>query len=132
MSEDVFSTHAVCKMVGVSYRQLDYWDRAGIISPAQKARGSGTKRRYTASDVRRVLIIKQLMVGGAREKWSERLRKVVQQLPSEIPDMRWLVVGTTKGAGLATEKSLSAACVKYGPGCIVIDLEPSASKARAS
>ncbi|HET9092928.1 MAG TPA: MerR family transcriptional regulator, partial [Acidimicrobiales bacterium] len=42
----------VCKIVGITYRQLDHWDRTGLVSPSlAAARGSGTQRLYSYRDV---------------------------------------------------------------------------------
>ncbi|HSO51072.1 MAG TPA: MerR family transcriptional regulator, partial [Acidimicrobiia bacterium] len=35
----------VCKLVGITYRQLDYWARTNLIKPSlQQANGSGSQR----------------------------------------------------------------------------------------
>ena len=40
----------VCKIVGISYRQLDYWARTDLVRPSlADARGSGTQRRYSTA-----------------------------------------------------------------------------------
>jgi DNA-binding transcriptional MerR regulator len=55
----------VCKIVGISYRQLDHWDRTGLIRPSLAlARGSGTQRLYSYRDVVVLRIIKQLLDAG--------------------------------------------------------------------
>lgn len=42
----------VCRLAGVSYRQLDYWDRTGTLSPTGAAAGgSGTQRLYSCADL---------------------------------------------------------------------------------
>jgi DNA-binding transcriptional MerR regulator len=51
--------------VGISYRQLDYWARTGLLRPSlAEARGSGTKRRYSYRDVLELKVIKQLLDAG--------------------------------------------------------------------
>jgi hypothetical protein len=38
---------AVCRIVGITYRQLDYWARTGLVEPSlRRAEGSGTQRLY--------------------------------------------------------------------------------------
>jgi DNA-binding transcriptional MerR regulator len=55
----------VCALVGISYRQLDYWARTGLLRPSlAEARGSGTKRRYSYRDVLELKVIKQLLDAG--------------------------------------------------------------------
>ena len=42
----------VCKIVGISYRQLDYWARTDLVRPSlADAQGSGTQRRYSYRDL---------------------------------------------------------------------------------
>jgi len=54
-------TVEACVRAGLSYRQLDYWVRTGAVTPSlAQARGSGTRRRWSAHDVRRLRAIGQL------------------------------------------------------------------------
>jgi hypothetical protein len=39
----------ICRAADITYRQLDYWARTGVLEPViAPARGSGTQRRYSA------------------------------------------------------------------------------------
>lgn len=40
----------VCARAGCTYRQLDFWTRAGYLKPARAARGHGTQRLYTPDE----------------------------------------------------------------------------------
>lgn len=46
-----YSTHEVCELTGLSFRQLDYWARLGVIWPAVEARGSGSHRVWSEQQV---------------------------------------------------------------------------------
>lgn len=60
-----YSGPQVCKLVGITYRQLDYWARTGLLRPSiNDARGSGSKRRYSYHDVVELKVIKQLLDAG--------------------------------------------------------------------
>lgn len=60
-----YSGPEVCSLVGISYRQLDYWARTGLLTPSlATAKGSGTKRRYSYRDVLELKVIKQLLDAG--------------------------------------------------------------------
>lgn len=60
-----FSGPQVCRLAGVTYRQLDYWARTELVTPSiQEAAGSGSKRTYSYSDVLEVKVIKSLLDGG--------------------------------------------------------------------
>ena len=55
----------VCKIVGITYRQLDYWARTDLIRPSiADARGSGTQRRYSYRDLVDLKVIKSLLDAG--------------------------------------------------------------------
>ena len=42
----------VCSIVGITYRQLDYWARTDLLRPSiVDASGSGSQRRYSYGDV---------------------------------------------------------------------------------
>lgn len=52
-------------MVGVSYRQLDYWDRTALVSPSVRAaRGRGSPRLYSFSDLVSLMMIQRLKEAG--------------------------------------------------------------------
>lgn len=64
--EDIaYSTKDVCGVTGVTYRQLDYWTRTGLVgASAIPARGSGNRRRYEFRDVLEVKIVSRLLQAG--------------------------------------------------------------------
>ena len=52
-------------MVGITYRQLDYWARTGLLRPSiSEARGSGSQRRYSYPDLVQLKVIKRLLDAG--------------------------------------------------------------------
>ncbi|MFI5035237.1 MAG: MerR family transcriptional regulator [Acidimicrobiales bacterium] len=60
-----FSGPTVCRLTGVTYRQLDYWARTALVTPSiTPARGSGSKRAYSYGDVLEVKVIKSLLSSG--------------------------------------------------------------------
>ena len=60
-----FSGPAVCRISGVTYRQLDYWARTGLVTPSvTPAQGSGSKRVYSYADLVEVKVIKALIDAG--------------------------------------------------------------------
>lgn len=55
----------VCTIVGITYRQLDYWARTGLLRPSlAEAAGSGSKRLYSYRDVLELKVIKKLLDSG--------------------------------------------------------------------
>jgi DNA-binding transcriptional MerR regulator len=55
----------VCSIVGITYRQLDYWARTELLRPSiSEARGSGSQRRYSYEDLLALKVIKRLLDAG--------------------------------------------------------------------
>jgi len=68
----------VCRIVGISYRQLDYWARTGLVRPSLRdAQGSGTQRLYSFQDLVTLKVIKKLIDTGVS---LQRVRKAVNHL----------------------------------------------------
>jgi DNA-binding transcriptional MerR regulator len=64
----------VCKRAGVTYRQLDYWVRTGVVTPSiVHAQGSGRQHRWSEADVERVRIINDLLNSGYSLQGARRL-----------------------------------------------------------
>jgi len=54
-----------CSAAGISYRQLDYWARTGLVEPSVRtATGSGTSRLYGFRDILVLKIVKRLLDAG--------------------------------------------------------------------
>src|ERR1700739_2035563 len=55
----------VCKIVGITYRQLDYWARTDLLHPSiSEARGSGSPRRDSYTGPGPLTVIKRLLDAG--------------------------------------------------------------------
>jgi DNA-binding transcriptional MerR regulator len=55
----------VCTIVGITYRQLDYWARTDLLHPSiSEAHGSGSQRRYSYPDLVQLKVIKRLLDSG--------------------------------------------------------------------
>ncbi|MCD5312319.1 MerR family transcriptional regulator [Kineosporia babensis] len=54
-----------CRAAGITYRQLDYWARTGLVQPTvRNATGSGTQRLYSFRDVLVLKVVKRLLDTG--------------------------------------------------------------------
>jgi DNA-binding transcriptional MerR regulator len=72
----------VCKLVGISYRQLDYWARTDLMRPSlADAQGSGTQRRYSYRDLVALKVIKSLLDAGVS---LQTARKAIEYLRSHM------------------------------------------------
>jgi DNA-binding transcriptional MerR regulator len=77
----------VCNLVGITYRQLDYWARTDLLRPSiQSAQGSGSQRRYSFTDVVQLKVIKRLLDAGmSLKKIRQAMEILVRQLQSDQP-----------------------------------------------
>jgi DNA-binding transcriptional MerR regulator len=54
-----------CAAAGITYRQLDYWARTGLVEPSVRpASGSGTQRLYGFRDILVLKVVKRLLDAG--------------------------------------------------------------------
>ncbi len=66
-SEAGYSGTKAAKIVGISYRQLDYWARTGLVRPSvADAKGSGSRRAYSYRDLLELRVIKSLLDAGIK------------------------------------------------------------------
>ncbi len=67
MEQQGFSGKMAAEVVGISYRQLDYWARTDLLKPTfAEAHGSGSRRLYSYRDLLELRIIKKLLDAGIR------------------------------------------------------------------
>jgi DNA-binding transcriptional MerR regulator len=60
-----FRGPVACNAAGITYRQLDYWARTGLVVPEVRgAAGSGTQRLYSFRDILILKVIKRLIDAG--------------------------------------------------------------------
>lgn len=81
-SKDGFRGPQVCKIVGITYRQLDHWARTDLVTPSvHAATGSGTQRLYSYGDVVELRVIKGLLDSGLS---LQKARKAVEYLRETV------------------------------------------------
>lgn len=69
-----------CSAAGITYRQLDYWARTGLVEPSiRTASGSGTQRLYGFRDILVLKIVKRLLDAGVS---LQNIRTAVDHLRS--------------------------------------------------
>ena len=70
------------EIVGITYRQLDYWARTDLVRPSvADAQGSGSRRAYSYQDLLELKVIKTLLDAGIR---LEQVREVFHYLRNEL------------------------------------------------
>lgn len=68
----------VCRITGITYRQLDYWTRSGLVSATiTPAKGCGSTRLYSFRDLLEIKIITKLLDVGLS---LQKVRTAVHQL----------------------------------------------------
>jgi DNA-binding transcriptional MerR regulator len=67
-----------CAAAGITYRQLDYWARTGLVVPSiRSAHGSGAQRLYGFRDILELKVVKRLLDTGMS---IQQIRVAVQHL----------------------------------------------------
>jgi DNA-binding transcriptional MerR regulator len=67
-----------CAAAGITYRQLDYWARTGLVEPSVRAaHGSGSQRLYGFRDILVLKVVKRLLDSGIS---LQQIRTAVQHL----------------------------------------------------
>lgn len=79
LQEDVgYRGPTACSAAGITYRQLDYWARTGLVEPSiRPATGSGTQRLYGFRDILVLKIVKRLLDAGVS---LQQIRQAVSYL----------------------------------------------------
>lgn len=80
--EQSYSGKRTAEIVGITYRQLDYWARTDLVRPShQMAQGSGSRRLYSYRDLLELKVIKNLLDSGIK---LESVREVFQYLRENL------------------------------------------------
>ena len=87
-----------CNAAGITYRQLDYWARTGLVEPSVRgATGSGTQRLYSFRDILLLKVIKRLLDAGIS---LQQIRAAVQHLRKRGTDDLTRVTLMSDGASV--------------------------------
>ncbi len=86
-----------CSVVGISYRQLDYWARTDLVVPSVRdASGSGTQRLYSFRDIVVLKVVKRLLDAGVS---LQNIRKAIETVrqwgEDDLATMTLISDGTT-------------------------------------
>lgn len=87
----------VCAIVGITYRQLDYWARTDLVRPSlHDAAGSGTQRLYSYRDLVELKVVKNLIDSGVSLQASRRAIEYLRaNLDEELASAHLVLQGTT-------------------------------------
>ena len=80
-----YNTKAVCKITGLSKRQVDYWDRTHFVKPSiNEASGYGSVRLYAFTDLIQLKVAKALKDAGVSV---QKMRKSLNYLKKHKPEI---------------------------------------------
>ncbi|MGA8045566.1 MAG: MerR family transcriptional regulator [Dermatophilaceae bacterium] len=92
---------AACKAAGITYRQLDYWARTGLVEPSvRSATGSGSQRLYGFRDILVLKVVKRLLDTGVS----------LQQIRLAITSLRQAGVEELSGITLMSDGATVYEC----------------------
>ncbi len=98
MRETGYRGPQTCKIVGITYRQLDYWTRTGLVIPSvAAATGSGSQRLYSFNDLLQLKVVKSLIEAGAS---LQKVRQAIDYVRNHLADDWSKVTIVTDGAGV--------------------------------
>ena len=85
------------KIVGITYRQLDYWARTELIRPSlSDASGSGTRRRYSYRDLLKLKAVKALIDAGIRLALIRRVFEFLEEkLDEDVVQVNLVIQGSS-------------------------------------
>ena len=96
VSEVGFRGPQVCGLVGITYRQLDYWARTGLLRPSiTDANGSGTQRLYSYRNVLELKVIKRLLDAGLKlQQARQAIECLRNELGADLPSSQLVLAGS--------------------------------------
>ena len=102
-----FRGPVACNVAGISYRQLDYWARTGLVTPEiRDAGGSGTQRLYSFRDILMLKVVKRLLDAGIS----------LQQIRTAIDHLRERGVQDLSQVTLMSDGISVYECTTHRPG----------------
>lgn len=125
-SVDSFSGKRAAEIVGISYRQLDYWARTDLIRPSlADAHGSGSRRRYSYRDLIELKLIKTLLDSGTKlENIRQAFEYVRDQLGEDLTSARLVLTGSSAVLVRENDELIDVLSKTKGQGVLnLLDLE---------
>ena len=90
-----YSGKKAAEIVGITYRQLDYWARTGLVRPSvADAAGSGSRRQYSYRDLLKLKVVKSMLDAGIKlESVREAFSYLKEQLGEEVASAQLVISG---------------------------------------
>ena len=116
--EESYSGKRAAAIVGITYRQLDYWARTDLVRPSlSDAQGSGSRRRYSYRDLVELKVIKTLLDAGIRlETVRDVFAFLKTQLGEDVASANLVINGKTSVVARSGEELVDL--VRKGQGVL--------------
>ncbi|MFN3218690.1 MAG: MerR family transcriptional regulator [Acidimicrobiales bacterium] len=123
MTADIAQSYSgtrAAEIVGITYRQLDYWARTDLIRPSlQSATGSGSRRLYSYRDLLELKAIKNLLDAGIKlESVREVFRYLRDTLDEDVSTVNLVISGKSSVLVRTDEEIIDV--LKAGQGVLNI------------
>ena len=125
MAEAGYRGPQVCKIVGITYRQLDYWARTGLVRPSvMDANGSGTQRLYSYRDLVELKVIKQMLDAGISLQSARKAVESLRRFDEDLASVRIVLQGPEVVLAQSDQQVMDL--LRHGQGVlsVVLDIEP--------
>lgn len=120
----------VCKVVGITYRQLDYWTTTELITPSiRDADGSGTQRLYAFEDIIQLKVVKRLLDAGIS---LQQIRKALEWVRERGLSLRNVtLLADASRVYAVTEQQEMFDIISKGQGVFALAIDPVVAEAEA-
>ena len=117
---EFYSGKRAAEIVGITYRQLDYWARTDLVRPSvADAKGSGTRRQYSYRDLLELKVIKTLLDAGIKlESVRDAFEYLRDKLGEEVASAQLVIDGSR--AILVTDGQELIDVISQGQGVLSI------------
>ena len=117
---EYFSGKRAAEVVGITYRQLDYWARTDLVRPSvADAKGSGSRRQYSYRDLLELKVIKTLLDAGIKlESVRSAFTYLRDQLGEDVASAQIVIDGSR--AILVTDGQQLIDVISQGQGVLSI------------
>jgi DNA-binding transcriptional MerR regulator len=116
----MFSSTRTCEIVGITYRQLDYWARKGLFCPSHEATGSGSRRQYSFMDLVNLRVIKNMLDNGMNLKEISRATEYLAAQGSDLGNADLVMTSDSVFLHDASQPEMLVDLVRTGQGVFTI------------
>jgi DNA-binding transcriptional MerR regulator len=93
--EQGYSSRSICNIIGLTYKQLDYYARTNFIIPSiQIADGYGSRRLYNFNDALQLKVVKKLLDAGVSLQKIRKIKKYLEGFNYKLQNVTILSDGS--------------------------------------